>query len=411
MNATQPGFEVGILPWIKLSEPITVLGIRLVPYEHDRPLLEIDSDRLPELRRIAETFRQIDGQPIPALTLAFPVGGEHLGPFQESDCSRFARVRTIIAIASIANREFFSQSHEYVCAAHFNAYGQRFQAGAEYVVLTPRRRDAKMLATWPTEQIRITCPPQIGSIALSTTFPPNPAVRAAIDRGFLDLLERIVSKDDELAQRVVASVDLYLLGNTDDEVIREREDVVLMEQAMEHLIGKSKARSFAPEVERIIGATGLPAYELSARWKHRDPSVPYQIDGKAPPALSLLGLWAFEFYQLRNALVHGSSVIARSWCWGFKEHAILASWIYPQLLRRYCGELLGLPLSDADEEWLEIAIRRFDLCPLDVRSDRDTPKWSEVESTVAIEMIGKRWLRKFERQPREIGGGGASTSP
>lgn len=411
MNATQPGFEVGILPWVVVSEPITVLGIRLVPFEHDRPLLEIDADRLPEVRRISETFRQIDGQPISVLTLAFPVGGERLGPFQESDRSRFARVRTIIAIATIANREFFSQSYEYVCAAHFNAYGQRFQIGAQYVVLTPRRRDAKMLGTWPTERIRITCPPQIRSIELSTKFPPNPVVRAAIDRGFLDLLERIASKDDELSQRVVASADLYLLGNTDDEVIREREDVVLMEQAMEHLIGKSKARSFAPEIERILGATTFPAFELSERWKNRELSLPYQTDGKAPPALSLLGLWAFEFYQLRNALVHGLIVTARSWCWGFKEHAILASWIYPQLLRRYCGEHLGMPFSDADEEWLEIATRRLDLCPLHVRSDRDTPKWSEVESTVAIEMIGKRWLREFERQLPEIGGGGASTSP
>ncbi|MBI4881791.1 MAG: hypothetical protein HY812_19340 [Planctomycetes bacterium] len=349
------------------------------------------------LNRLAGIYRQLDGRPVPGVTIVFCDGDGGLHPLSEEQRHRIGMTRTIMGLSALASREYFERTR-YCTAAHFDLYGQRFQEGAEHIAIESRRRDGTSVDGRATEKLRIGCDPHVSSTLVSVSRDRTVVDEPVLDDSLLRLLETTAMRKDGFSRRALLSMELFLLGNRDGEFIRESEDVLLMQQATEHLLDSaSRAHRFAVVVEKCLGVKGRASYQKGRRWGSRPSTSSYGRSGKLPSGeLTTLGFWAYEFYQLRNDLVHGCDTSTRSWCWNLSEHALVASWVYPEILRRRCLEHLGQADGDRGVYWRDVALERLEDLDFSARGEDGLSRWAHAEANAEMKRMERDMMELLE---------------
>lgn len=405
-NEQPRGHMVQMLPWVRIDEPLNLLGFQLVPWKRRGPSIDVNPELLAHVARMCRIYRNLRGRPVEAMTLALRGGDRELELLNGDERARATWVRLALAVASLASRPYFRSGDSYCNTAHFAMYGQGF-TDAESIALDMRRRDGATLAAWSIDDLCITCAPHAPPILLCHGEGHAPA-EARIDVELLRLVERIARRGGSFARTVRASIDFYLAGNGDAEFETHEHDVPQMVFALECLLRARDsfygAAEFARAVEDALAIIPDNSWSTAPRWRTLDRTLPYVRDrmlAQLETELNehqptIVGLWAFEAYQFRNEHSHGHDLAARAWCWTPAEHALFAAWLYPRLLRCACARELGEDVAELRGETARMAELRLRVRDWNGR-DGTATRWDRAEWTVRSEAFRRDLLAAIER--------------
>jgi hypothetical protein len=400
-----PRRDVLLLPWVTIDPPLTMLGYRFVRWARGAPL-DIGPALRATIDTICKTYRDQEGRSLRSLTLAFRDGDRELAALTPAEVDRASWARFALATSALAARDFLRQAGAYSNATHFAMYGHGITDG---IAIRTRRRDGTTLAGWPIESFKLTCSVHAQPIPMRNGEGGAPADRR-LDLDLLRLVERIAQRSDDFARRARAAIDLFLTGNADADFENDAHDVRLLVAAIEGLLrGNARingAGEFATAVESALGLTRDNTWKDAPRWRSADRARPYQL--RNGPQLwsdteiflerekfTIIGLWAFEIYQLRNALNHGDDTDERAWCWSATEHALFASWLFPRLLRIEGSKHLGDAPDGFREKTAVLACCRTGINGWGVVLG-NTTEWDRVESNALFEKIAHEAWRRWQ---------------
>lgn len=293
---------MAFFPWLRVGAEGEALGpFRLVRWRSRSPtrgeISQADSD---VIRDVVRDYRIASQAPLDEVTVVLREGREVFDEWDESERARLFLLRELLTTAGLARREFFGCG-EYWNSTHFVPVVQAFTLPVGGSVIGSRRRDGSA-GTYETRG------------AYREYLPRHVRINSAvsIDRA---LLTAMIEAEEGCAPRdrdaLCSAVSLFNLANTDEPMITELQELVLMASALEQLTkpdGSNEA-AFASAIQQAL--------------------APSDGAGKAANA------WAREFYRARNLAAHGQPMTPARLSRTPTEHLFLAAFCFPLVLQRW----------------------------------------------------------------------------
>ena len=209
-------------------------------------------------------------------------------------------------------------------------------------------------------------------------------------------LSTVAHRNDELSRKIIDSVFFFNSANSESQEVSAEQEVILSAIAHEMLLAGGAYRLAKMVAEQPEEFASIPAKKSAraqnARWLEEDPR-------KKPWPLHKL--WAYEFYQLRNCFSHGNDLAKKQWVWRPEEHLVMASFLYPLLVKVLLSREGKYTLSDNDQASLGATDKLLDTEnwgePRDGKASQASA-WQDVLSQERTDRVFREWDKAAETQ-------------
>jgi len=309
---------VAFQPWLRLEQPVSVGSVQFVPFQTGRSCEDgVIQGLAAPLEKILSSYVDLANRPVERCTVATISRRQPAWNLFDEDFEEVHEAASLLYLCAMATNEYFQQVRRYVNSTMFDLYLQRFTEPVRYVTITARRRDGELrIAGRKHGNIRFTVPPQADS---------RDAV--PLDTGLVEALNKALTGNGQVMRRLKPALAFLSLATTDSDATRTPAEVILMAAAFEQLLNAHKARDLSQKLGDLFQSFGSVTVGnvLTAR-----PGI--AVDRRYATAQGTWFAhrkWIEEFYQLRNAYVHGESLSARTWGWTPFEHLVMAAFVFP----------------------------------------------------------------------------------
>ena len=306
--------QVSFLPWVKFDNIIQLGPITFWPYYEEVSKRITDMAVKGHLDKYFKTHVDHRGSPVDTITICSYTGAE----FNSLNDTEYGQLRSavdILVFASIApqvDRAVCSNNPSWgpPSADIFELVTQNYEPGDDYFAV----KAGSLLS---------------GGLKIGDITFPQPwakgGARASLDSGLLQGFNAYFSftYSADKAERLFRSLEWFRLAHIEGGDISYFSKLVMMATALESLlqfppIGKRKY--FVDYVEDNIATN---KFLRDTKTDHKGKSFTY----------SLAGCWAWDFYELRSAIVHGSHVSAKQLLYkSWITHLIVADLVFLEVL-------------------------------------------------------------------------------
>jgi len=211
-----------------------------------------------------------------------------------------------------------------------------------YIALTSRRRDGRNWdGGYKHGEVKFSAPLQC-SLGEPTTV--DDALLAALDRGN--------TEHCEATRRLRSALPFVSLANTDDDLMTEPAEAILMGSAFEQLLGgDASAYKLGRKFGVLFQSCGSVTVEDAKNARSGieiDVSTPERA--AAQPQWWVHRKWIEELYDVRSKSVHEGTVGSRSWGWAPSEHLLMAAWVFPLAVKLLLQRDGHYTFSDQDQD-------------------------------------------------------------
>jgi hypothetical protein len=273
---------VGILPWVGLHEDVHIGPVVFWPWVPTR--IE-DVEIRKQLERFFKIF--IDQQGKVVNTIA--VCSHKQTDFHELEATEYKDLVTAInvfvfsSVCPVVHRAVCSNNNSIAppSAEQFDFFGQKFKIPDDNIVVISTRN---AMLTNSLNEVHVSRPWGVN------TWPvrPNKELLNAFNMVFDN------SFDSDVRERIFRSLEWFKFAHTDGNNVSDASRLVMMATAFEILLDFPdgyKSIYFAEQIEKYL--------------KKKKSINETRIYKNKPYTRTKAAWWAFDFYQLRNKIVHG----------------------------------------------------------------------------------------------------------
>lgn len=317
---TEQKYNLTLLPWLRLCSPVTALGVHFLPYSGTTVPSQFQSFSS-EIGRILSSYRDVVGHPVAECVLGSIRDGDPCKELSEAEAFRVNEAVQLLAFSGIANNQYYTQLGHYTNSAAFQVFFQGFIAGSDEITLVVRRRDGRMRnAGYRHAQVKFSIPIQCAH------FDP-----CRVDAALLEALEMCFQTADAQTRRLLQAISLFNQAHTDSDAVLPEREIILLASAFEQLFANCNgAEDLACKVSTLLDSYGAIKVADSARSNQIELSKGRQSQEQA---WFLHRKCVQELYHLRNDFTHGNDPARRSWGWSVLEHLVMASFVFPLLVK------------------------------------------------------------------------------
>lgn len=342
MSTRAPGpiAELAFMPWIKLGDPVSIGPVTFFDYPAEDVPVALDTAdraRLDELKALYRTWPAQDE--ISTMVVAAFDASAPLRPLADDERLLVRRTGHALAFACLAHG--YHAPFAGCSSDNFLLYHQNFDGSSGMAVQTGR----KLIGFSDAKLMRFVCPP----------WTPSELVPARPDKDFVKPLSAVITREDDPAlRRLWLALESFFYALTDSEMSKGLWQLVHLTIAFEALLNFRSRREFVQRVGRLCA----PYCERTERATLFD----------EPGDYTLVQMWASDYYEIRNALVHGKPDANLPLRWrGGPTHAEIAVRVFRMCVReRLAGyvpgpeALGGQPLRFLDidfDEWVTTSVQ------------------------------------------------------
>lgn len=377
---TEQRFTLILLPWLRLRSPTTVLGVQFVPYAQAAVPAQFQPF-FTDIARILSSYRDIEGNPVAECVVGSIQGAEPCKDLTRAEATVVNEAVQLLTFCGLATNEYFSQIGHYTNSSAFQVLFQRFEPRSEGIALTIRRRDGETLSGgYKHGQVKFSVPVQCSHLQ-----------PAHIDAALLATLDDCCKAPDALSRRLLQAISLYNQCHSDSDAVLPEREIVLLASALEQLFADCYgADDVACKVSTLLAAYGAIKVGGSARAGALQLSKGREAQEQA---WFLHRKWAQEIYHLRSDFTHGNDPARRSWGWSVLEHLVMASFVFPLLVKVLLAQASRYSLLENDIDRLQVIDHLLN--ETDWAADRGNhSKWSE---TIQKHKTDRSLERAFEQ--------------
>ena len=376
---------LAFLPWLRLKTAYRIAGVEFVPWRRDAsdvtsPVL---ASAIAPLNAILSSYVDRTGQPIDnGVVATIASRGWNLS---NSDFLDVEWAAALLFLACWVSNDYFPRGiGPYVNASAFRVVWQRFSEAPVSIALMSRRRDGrKGEYGYKHGEVKFSAPLQC-SLGEPTTV--DDALLAALDCGN--------AEDCETTRRLRSALPFVSLANTDDELMAELAEAILMGSAFEQLLGgDASAYKLGQKFDDLFKSYGSVTVEDAKKARsHIKIDVSATERAAAQPKWWVHRKWIEELYGVRNKSVHKGTVGSQSWGWALSEHLLMAAWVFPLAVKLLLQRDGYYTFSDRDKVRCLVVDKLLATTGWSEKMDggADLHKWQEVVSSTAREHNVKR---------------------
>ncbi len=338
--------NLAFFPWLNITGDIELHSVELKRYERGSLPFGKNTRKQNACDEAFSHYKDRTGEPISFATilkLKFKEADIYLS---EDDRNFLREAAQIIAFSGLSERKFFVPGH-YWNADNFHFVILEFTDTSKGFTVVLRRRYGQVGRFYSPKLFSETVPAHV-----------NNATECKIDvelaNALLKLREEKKKKNSKEWKRFLDVIFFYNLANTDNPSIIPQQEVVMLLWAFQRLLGcehadwKELVKEFASKISFV--GEGLPL------GKSKRPLEWY----RKKKVLTIREVWIMDFYRLRGEFAHGKTEDEKPpsepLAWTMDEHLLLASFIFPLLLKVVLNNHGFYALTECDRAY----IRAFD---------------------------------------------------
>ncbi len=310
------------MPWLWLAKPVSANGFNFVPFLDSSEAVAAPLTGLKDVfPTILSSYYDAQEKPRQNCVIVTDESAQHPDePWNLSE-ARLDAIRwasSLLFLASWAANEYFTPIGSYVNDTSFQLYFQRFTEPVDFVSLSYRKRDGRVLYGGPKHgEIHFTMPLHSSSCQFQ------------VEVDFLASLNAADAARSPIVERLKAVLPLVRLANTDNDVMTLDAEAALMGFAFEQYFQVDKARDLAAKFDALFnvhGKTTALAAQANRPGIYPGPDPRYT---QAQLGWFVAKIWMLELHQYRSAVAHGGSLSGRTWGWSPFEHLVMAAFVFP----------------------------------------------------------------------------------
>lgn len=320
--------SLAFFPWLSIRQAISTLEFELVPYERGTRPGGPESGLQRILDTILEPYVETNNAPIRQASLLRLAGHDFTDNLTEPEVEKLFTISELVAFSGLAKREFFG--FNYANCHHFTFIVQTFEDPFSGVTITSRRRDGLNSALVARDALRVARP-----------FHASPnLLPIGLDFPLLQALLSIMG--DSVSLSYWEPILLFNRANTDSDQAPEHAEAVFLIAAFQGLLEcrYSNENGLAESFSRVF----QPAEPVETAECDRLQRQTRQL----PRAGSVREMWIRDFFRVRGELAHGLTAPRYPSIWSLREHLLLASYVFPRLVKLCLANNGFYTLSDDD---------------------------------------------------------------
>lgn len=336
---------VALLPWLRLEskQAISIGPVKFVSLENNCTQMKaIAGQGCEDLNKIISSYKDIEGNTVNTVTILLYDGQWRM--IRGRDEAVIDEVTRIATLASMARNEFFQESNgRYANATLFEPIFQACREGNPHLAFRARRRDGYVLSgDYEHGKVNIACPIECQGIQ-----------NVEIDRALADALWN--ARETPIGRRIITALSFFCLANTDSPTMELDAEVILMASAFDQVFEteKNNAHELAIKLGSLLNNYGSVSVEKAMKTR----KIWLGTHGVAPDeqrAWKVHQKWIEEFYHLRNEKVHGDKRRQDDeWGWSMDEHLVMASFIFPLVVKLLLAQETCYSLTHIDKRELD----------------------------------------------------------
>ncbi len=292
--------QVILLPWLRLKGKVSVGKVAFWPYSLLKKESKLNRDVFAFLDRYVECYRQSTGEKIDDVTICTH-GKSRFRRLPEEKRDDILGAVNALAFTSISTNAFWAMSGSgfhwgAAFSDPFQTFGHNLPLGTNEIgVMYPN-----FSAVLDMKSARFYMPPEAeGSVV---------CLEDELIGGLGRLLE--TEPDSDLARRINLSAEWFRMANTQMGGISLQAQLVMLATALETLLELPKGEKWkrlriAAQLDQRIADHCNEKIWNGFRKQRRKPR---EFQGLGDCDRSLLGWWGYDFYELRNRIVHGDKL-------------------------------------------------------------------------------------------------------
>lgn len=326
-------------PWLKMSGQREIMNLHLMEYKRGEFPAGAETPLQQEIDSILEPYRAHGQQPIDRATILVVGESGLTRELAEEEINAVFAFAELLAFAGLATRKFFSQ-FEYSNRDLFRVVVQRYNEAKDGATFTYRRRDG-FAANYITR----------GALTIQRPGHIQSPMKANVDIPILNALVQAQGKfNQELWNAYYEAIVNYGIANRDSPDLTLQTEVVLMTSAFERLFDLRRGKE--EELAQSFTAALEPAEEVPAEACVRFSDTEGQsFLLKHHPVRNA---WIRDFFRLRGNLAHGMITPDYRSKWSLQEHLLLASYIFPLLVKCRLSRDGLYTLTDSDQDDIDV---------------------------------------------------------
>jgi|GEM_PF-1056479 len=280
-----PRYQVTFLPWYEIKKNFSIGSVTLWPYYGNSNHFIKDKILGNWLDRYFQRYVDNNDKPVKSITICsinndfFSLSNDLDILRKTIDCLIFAAIAPQVVAGAAENNNTLAPPSSDL----FELVTQRFETESDFISVAAGNR---LCGGLQIENVRFSKPWSIGG--------PFSKVDLKLVSGVQKLFKPCIPKN--FRERVFRSLEWFRLAHSESDQVSILTRVVMMATAFEVLLGfetNQKTKEFASQVENIIASD---RFVLESR------------RFKEPVERSLAYWWAWDFYSLRNDIVHGNKI-------------------------------------------------------------------------------------------------------
>lgn len=318
--------EILFLPYLNISEPISINQFTFSPYSIDELESNVDDQTRGLLNNHLEALQDHGGRSINRVVLLFFKGS----PIIDGDADLDDEISLLIDLLSfcgLSNRDFFNESGcNYCNKENFTLFRIPNKIDPLIYTVITRRRDRiarNSILYTDFKKIKQRIPEHV--------FIENIEVDSELLKSLIEFKSK---KRQHEWECIYLSILNFNLANTDNTSIDERAEIVFLVSAFERLFncGKGDESTLTEEFIKVFPSLQMDFarfdYLVQIRKK-------VNIKEKFKKCKSMPEIWIRDFFRLRGQLAHGKFSKPKETSftiWSLKEHLLLGGFIFPLVL-------------------------------------------------------------------------------
>ena len=392
-SADTKSHHIAFLPFLRVKKGFTVAGVEFLP------LRDKDGKAPPPLESAVKAVETIlsgyvdrRGKPFTNCVVAtIPGKGWDIA---RDDFPTVTWAASLLFLASWACNEYAARSGgRYVNSSMFRVVGQAYTGPVPYwISISARRRDGgSMDGGYKHGELKFSLPVHI-------------SIRDAanVDEGLLVALDKAHAANSPVIDRLRTALPFVELANTDDDLMTDRAEAILMGSAFEQLLqGNASAYKLGRKFGALFGSCG--SVTVAEAMKVR-PAI--EIDTSAPdrvaaqPTWWVHRKWMEELYDVRSKVVHQGTAFARPWGWSLFEHLVMAAHAFPLAVKLLLQREDYYTFTNDDQAACRVIDRI--LASSTWWSDPDDAEeleqsWSRILSKTKLHMYTERAIEEYKK--------------
>lgn len=332
---------VFFLPYVRLRGPHSIAGVDFWPLRdaEGRVPMRLESVES-SLSRILSSYIDRHGKPYDNCAVA--AIADRGWDLKQTDGATVFWAASLLFLACWANNQYFPRfSGRYANSTSFRVVAQAYRGDAPvYVTVGARRRHG---ITWDGGY-------KHGDMHFHTPIQCPIRDSFDVDEAFLAALDAALAGGSAAIQRLRNALPMVQLANTDDDLLTENAEAILMASAFEQLLGAAgKKYRLAKTFGELFRSFGNETV-ASARRVRPDIEIDRSDTERATaqPTWWVHRKWLEELYSLRSTVAHEGDRGARKWGWRPDEHLVMAAFVFPLAVKLLLSGEGHYSLTSAD---------------------------------------------------------------